>query len=101
MDKTALTFTTSNVSQGGLLFRSRRRLAVGAIVQLELRLPREAKTWSCTARVARVEEADGAYGIGVKIVHVEGADIFKFQRFVGGLDKQRRATTSSRKKRAG
>ncbi len=101
LEKTPLTFTTSNVSEGGLLFRSRRRLVVGGIVQLELRLPRESRTWNCTARVVRVEEENDAYEIGVKIVHVEGADIFKFQRFLAKLEKKGRVLGKRRKQRAG
>ena len=98
LEKTPLTFTTSNVSEGGLLFRSRRRLVVGGIVQLELRLPRESRTWNCTARVVRVEEENDAYEIGVKIVHVEGADLFKFQRFLAELQKKGRVLGKQRRK---
>ena len=36
LDKTPIRFTTSDVSQGGVRFRSRRRLTVGAVVQLQL-----------------------------------------------------------------
>ena len=96
LEKTPLTFTTSNVSQGGLLFRSRRRLVVGGIVQLDLRLPRESKTWNCAARVVRVEEENDAYEIGVKNIHVEGADIFKFQRFLAELQKKGRVLGKQR-----
>jgi len=101
LDKTPVTFTTSNVSQGGLLFRSRQHLTVGGIVQLELQLTRDSKAWNCTGRVARVEEANDAYDIGVKIIHVEGAEIFEFNQFLATLQQQSRASDSSLKKRAG
>ena len=96
LEKTPVTFTTSNVSQGGLLFRSQRQLVVGGIVQLELRLPRESKTWNCTVRVVRVEEDNDVYEIGVQIVHVEGADIIKFHRFLAELPKNGRVVGNQR-----
>ena len=69
---------------------------MGGIVQLDLRLPRESKTWNCAARVVRVEEENDAYEIGVKIIHVEGADIFKFQRFLAELQKKGRVLGKQR-----
>lgn len=99
LEKSPVTFTTTNVSQGGLLLRSRRRLGVGGIVQLELRLPGATEQWRCTARVVRVDKVDEGYEIGVEIIHVEGADIFRFQRFLGEL--QKRPEPKSRERRTG
>lgn len=91
LDKTALSFKTSNVSQGGILFSSRRNLAHGSIVQLELKLPNERQRWNCTARVVRVTECEKDYEIGVKILHVEGADLYRFQSLLARLEKEGRA----------
>lgn len=74
---------------------------MGGIVQLELRLPGESSRWNCTARVVRVEEVGDEHEIGVKIVHVEGADLYKFQSFLADLQNGGRVAGKARKRRAG
>ena len=88
LDKTPIRFTTSDVSQGGVRFRSRRHLTVGAIVQLQLLFPGQRKKWNGTARIVRVEEVDGGFENGVEIIHGEGVDIFRFQSFLAELEKK-------------
>jgi diguanylate cyclase (GGDEF)-like protein len=88
LDKTPIRFTTSDVSQCGVRFRSRRHLPVGAIVQLQLVFPSQRKKWNGTARIVRVEEVDGGFENGVEIIHVEGVDIFRFESFLAELGKK-------------
>ncbi len=98
LDKTPIRFTTSDVSQGGVRFRSRRHLLVGAIVQLQLVFPGQRKKWNGTARIVRVDEVDGGFENGVEIIHVEGVDIFRFQSFLAELQKKgKRARAPKRK----
>ena len=98
LDKTPIRFTTSDVSQGGVRFRARRRLPVGAVVQLQLLFPGQRKHWNGTARIVRVEEVDGGFDNGVEIMHVEGVDIFRFQSFLAELQKKgKRARAPKRK----
>ena len=98
LDKTPIRFTTSDVSEGGVRFRSRRHLPVGVIVQLQLLFPGQRKTWNGTARIVRVDEVDGGFENGVEIIHVEGVDIFRFQSFLTELIKKgKRARASKRK----
>jgi hypothetical protein len=98
LDKTPIRFTTSDVSQCGVRFRSRRHLPVGAIVQLQLVFPSQRKKWNGTARIVRVEEVDGGFENGVEIIHVEGVDIFRFDSFLAELGKMsKRPRTTKRK----
>jgi len=85
VNETPFSFRTSNVSRGGLLFRSNRLLAVGSIVQIELALPHSSRTWAGTARVVRVLEGEKDYEVGVKIVHAEGDEEFRFERYLATL----------------
>ena len=88
LDKTPIRFTTSDVSQGGVCFRSRRHLPVGAIVQLQLLFPGQRKKWNGTARIGHVQEVDGGFENGVELVHVEGVDIRRFESFLAELGKK-------------
>jgi len=88
LDKTPIRFTTSDVSQCGVCFRTRRQLPVGAIVQLQLLFPGQRKKWNGTARIVRVEEVDGGFENGVELVHVEGVDILRFEGFLAELGKK-------------
>ncbi|MCZ6619580.1 MAG: diguanylate cyclase [Gammaproteobacteria bacterium] len=88
LDKSPVQFKTFNVSQGGVLFRSHRKLPKGAIVQLQLRFPGEAKRWTGTARVVRVRKVDGGFEYGVEIIHVEGVDAFRLQSFIAKIRKK-------------
>ena len=98
LDKAPIRFTTSDVSQGGVRFHSRRHLPVGAIVQLQLLFPGTRKKWNGTARVVRVDEVDSGFENGVEIIHVEGVDIFRFQTFLSELQKKgKRAGVPTRK----
>lgn len=99
LDKTPIRFTTSDVSQGGVRFRSRRHLPVGAIVQLQLLFPGQRKKWNGTARIVRVEEVDGVFENGVELVHVENVDILRFESFLAELGKKgKRARARGAKK---
>jgi diguanylate cyclase (GGDEF)-like protein len=84
-DDRPIAFETLNVSQGGMLFRSRRSFTIGSLVHLELKLPEEPSSWTCTARVVRVEEGEPDYHIGVKIIHAEGVDLFRLRKFLDQL----------------
>jgi diguanylate cyclase (GGDEF)-like protein len=88
LDKTPIRFTTSDVSQCGVRFRTRRHLPVGAIVQLQLLFPDQRKKWNGTARIVRVDEVDGGFENGVELVHVEGVDILRFESFLAELGKK-------------
>ena len=98
LDKTPIRFTTSDVSQGGVRFFSRRHLPVGVIVQLQLLFPGQRKTWNGTARVVRVDEVDGGFENGVEIIHVEGVDVFRFQSFLTELMKKGKRPRASKRK---
>jgi diguanylate cyclase (GGDEF)-like protein len=98
MDKTPIGFTTSDVSQGGVRFRSRRHLPVGAIVQLELLFPGKRKKWHGTARIGRAEEVDGGFENGVEIIHVEGGDVSRFESFLAEIGKKGKRVRAPKRK---
>jgi diguanylate cyclase (GGDEF)-like protein len=88
LDDTPVTFETSNVSQGGMLFRSTRAVPVGSLVHVEMRLPGGTDPMKSTARVVRVEEGDGAYEIGVRTIHAEPSDLFVLRKFLDELPRR-------------
>jgi diguanylate cyclase (GGDEF)-like protein len=96
LDRTPISFRTSNISQGGLLFRTRAAVPVGSIVSLDLALPSDSRTWEATVRVVRVEELEDEYEVGVKIVHVEGGDLYRFQSYLEALRAGREPATARR-----
>jgi c-di-GMP-binding flagellar brake protein YcgR len=87
-DERPISFETLNLSQGGVLFRSHRAFATGSLVHLELKLPQDTRAWSSTARVVRVEEDERGYQIGVKIIHADGADLFRLRKFLDQLARR-------------
>ncbi len=50
------TLTTIDISEGGILFQSRRPLAPGALVEIELELPDSQRHLQVVGRVVKVEE---------------------------------------------
>jgi diguanylate cyclase (GGDEF)-like protein len=83
----AVPLETENISQGGFLFTTRQSYSVGSLLQLDLPLPRQKKTLSCTVRVVRVTERENEFEIGAEIIHLEGEDLYRFRRYIGSVSK--------------
>ena len=95
LDEVSVPIETSNISQGGLLITTNQPFAVGGLLQVELRLPRQRKVLTCMARVVRCIEQDHDYEVGIKIVHWEHRARFRMRRYLSRLEKNR--TPKSRK----
>jgi type II secretory ATPase GspE/PulE/Tfp pilus assembly ATPase PilB-like protein len=77
--------TTKNISAGGLLFIAHDKLAVGAILELKIKLPNSEELVECLARVVRVEELveQKEYDIAVCFLDLTGAERIRLDKFVG------------------
>jgi diguanylate cyclase (GGDEF)-like protein len=82
LDDRSLPFTTSNVSQGGLLIQTKEPLATGSVVQLELDFDDDQQTMACTGCVAWVDGDGTDYQLGVKIVQVDPAHFYYFKQYI-------------------
>jgi diguanylate cyclase (GGDEF)-like protein len=89
LDEVSVPIETSNVSQGGLLIMTNQPFAVGSLLQVELRLPRQRRALTCMARVVRCIEQEHDYEVGIKIVHWEHRDRYRMQRFLNRLEKSK------------
>lgn len=85
MEAAASPITTSNISQGGVLFTSREPLQVGGVLEIKLFVPPDEQEVLCTARVVRVVERAADYEVGIKIINIEGIDRHRFQKHLAGL----------------
>jgi len=71
----ALPVTVVRLSEGGMLLRSERGLAVGTLVEVRLRLPGASREIAASGRVvASVAIAAETYESGINIVDLPGAD---------------------------
>lgn len=95
LDKTASEFTTINLSEGGLLVRSDTPLPLGSIVQVELELREDGDALPCTGRVVRLEEHDQDYEVGLRILHVEPMDLYRYRQFLNELEDPERELEAS------
>ncbi len=96
LSEIALPLKTSNVSQGGFLFYTTQTLAVGSLLQLDLSLPGQRKSLPCTARIVRVVEREHDYEVGVKIIHLDGRDLHRLNRYLSKLPETKRIRRGSR-----
>ncbi len=87
LDELSVPVETSNISQGGLLIATNQPFAVGSLLQVELRLPRQKKALTCMARVVRCIEQEHDYEVGIKVVHWENRASYRLQRFLNRLEK--------------
>ncbi len=65
----------NNVSEGGLCFRSRVPLAVGAIIRI--RIPLVSSRFECAGRVVWCESCSGRYDIGMRFL--QGEPLFRMR----------------------
>jgi diguanylate cyclase (GGDEF)-like protein len=89
LEKEGYTLTTLNVSEGGLLFLCEQRLAEGALVRVELRLPSSPEPVECVVRAVRVVPGRGGFEIGSQIVHMPRPHQRRFRVFLHDLREGR------------
>jgi diguanylate cyclase (GGDEF)-like protein len=89
LEKEGYTLTTLNVSEGGLLFLCEQRLAEGALVRVELRLPPAADPVECVVRAVRVVDSGRGFEIGSQIVHMPRPHQRRFRVFLHDLREGR------------
>jgi diguanylate cyclase (GGDEF)-like protein len=100
LDEVAVPLKMTNVSQGGFLFTTTRAYPMGSLLQIDLGLPRQKKPLSCTGRVVRLIEREYIYEVGVKIIHLEGEDLYRFRRYITNLSKKPPARNRSKERAA-
>jgi type II secretory ATPase GspE/PulE/Tfp pilus assembly ATPase PilB-like protein len=84
-DFTAEQFSfTRDISAGGLLFISPATIAVGAIVELTIKLPDNEEPVECLARVVRIEETGekNSYDIAVCFLDITSAERSRLNSYV-------------------
>lgn len=89
LEREGYTLTTLNVSEGGLLFLCEQRLAEGALVRVELRLPSSREPVECVVRAVRVVPGRGGFEIGSQIVHMPRPHQRRFRVFLHDLREGR------------
>ena len=77
-------FATTNVSEGGILFRSPEPLACGALLKLSLTLP-PGEPIECAVKVLRVIGSRGGFEIGTQILHMPRLHARRFRHFIKQL----------------
>jgi diguanylate cyclase (GGDEF)-like protein len=89
LEQEGYALTTLNVSEGGLLFLCEQRLAEGALVRVELRLPSSPEPVECVVRAVRVVRGREGFEIGSQIVHMPRAHQRRFRVFLHDLREGR------------
>jgi diguanylate cyclase (GGDEF)-like protein len=74
--------TTTNVSEGGVLFRSKERLPAGSLLQLQLTLPLTNEPIECAAKLLRSTPARGGYEVATQIIHMTRGHARRFRQFI-------------------
>jgi len=75
--------TTVNVSEGGILFVSERRVAIGTPVEADLALPGERRSIRLLGRVVSVHDRDdGQAEMGLRIVEIGREDLNALSRYL-------------------
>ena len=77
--------STTNVSEGGILFQSAERLPNGALLKLQLALPPAGEPIECAVKVLRVIGARGGFEIGTQIIHMSRPHARRFRQFLRQL----------------
>ncbi len=77
--------TTSNISQGGMLFEVGRSLSPGTTVRLSFRLPGRELRIEVTGVVARVDEKHRA---GVRFTHIGARELQLIRDLIGSDDSE-------------
>ena len=77
--------TTSNISQGGMLFEVGRSLSPGTTVRLSFRLPGRELRIEVTGVVARVDEKHRA---GVRFTHIAARELQLIRDLIGSDDSE-------------
>jgi diguanylate cyclase (GGDEF)-like protein len=97
LEKEGYSLTTLNVSAGGLLFLCEQRLAEGALVRVQLRLPSDAPPVECVVRAVRVIDRGGrGFEIGSQIVQMTRPHRTRFRGFLNDLREGRVALPAGR-----
>jgi uncharacterized protein (TIGR02266 family) len=77
--------TSSNISQGGILFEVGRSLSLGTAVRLSFRLPGRELRIDVTGVVARFDDKQRA---GVRFTHIGSRELQIIQELVGSDDQE-------------
>jgi diguanylate cyclase (GGDEF)-like protein len=92
--------TTTNVSEGGILFHSSEPLPGGSLLRMELALPPSGEPIECAVKVLRVIGARGGFEIGTQILHMPPRHVWRFRQFLKQLKAgEFVASTASRRKK--
>ena len=87
-DDESVPFTTSNVSPGGLLINTRQSLTEGSVVRIELDFAPNERTIAFTGSVAWASGREPNCHAGIKLLHVEPAEIYHFKEYLANAGPQ-------------
>ncbi len=76
---------TTNVSEGGVLFRSAQALPGGSLLKLELTLPTAGDPIECFVKVLRSTRARGGYEVATQIVHLSRLHARRYRQLIDQL----------------
>ena len=76
---------TTNVSEGGILFRTKEPVPTGSLLKLQLALPPTGELVECAVKVLRVTGARGAFELGTQILHMPRQHLRRFRHFIQQL----------------
>jgi len=81
--------STVNVSEGGILFLVDRKLALGSLIDVSLRLPGSGREIAASGRVVRVEEkAPGSYMAALRIIDMPARDQILLSGYIRGAERE-------------
>jgi diguanylate cyclase (GGDEF)-like protein len=74
--------TTTNVSEGGILFHGKEPLPSGSLLRLQLALPPSGEPIECATKVLRVIGTRGGFEIGTQILYMQPLHARRFREFL-------------------
>jgi len=80
---------TINISAGGILFKTQKRLSVGTIIELELELPEGRKNIQCLGRILRLNELEeeGNYEIAICFLDLPNSEMLRLDQYLKSTDQ--------------
>jgi diguanylate cyclase (GGDEF)-like protein len=85
---------TVNISEGGLLVHIDRRLPIGALTRVSLKLPEIGRDLETTGRVVRVEDrGSGRYEAAIRILELSAADQHALTSCIARLSEEKEEST--------
>jgi diguanylate cyclase (GGDEF)-like protein len=83
--------STTNLSEGGVLFRSAQALAGGSLLKLELALPTAGEPLECFVKVLRSTRHRSGFEVATQIVHLSRQHARRYRQFLRELKAEKAA----------